>query len=205
MPVSLPAKSAPQIPVLGPVVWGLAVWLASGFALASAGFAQSARDFGGYPGYTGPRYQGHTTEALYVRAEDGTRLAIDVHLPKGLPGNAKIPTVIKTTRYWRAISLRWPASLFDRDDFVEFFTGHGYAVVKLDVRGTGASFGSWPISYTPQEMRDAGHDAGTFARIPAEGDPVITVERNLVHASYLELPVVARRGNGTNREGERVP
>jgi putative CocE/NonD family hydrolase len=155
---SLPLNSAPQVRVLGLVAWGLAVWLASGFAFAPAGFAQSARDFGGYPGYAGPRYQGYTTEALYVRAEDGTRLAIDVHLPKGLPADTKIPAVVKTTRYWRAISLRWPASLFDRDEFVEFFTSHGYAVVKLDVRGTGASFGSWPISYTPQETRDAGHD-----------------------------------------------
>jgi putative CocE/NonD family hydrolase len=36
----------------------------------------------------------------------------------------------------------------------------------------------------------AGHDNGLFARIPADGDPVITVERNGVHASMLELPVV---------------
>jgi hypothetical protein len=44
----------------------------------------------------------------------------------------------------------------------------------------------------------AGHDADTFARIPAEGDPVIAVERNLIHASYLELPVVGWRAKGTD-------
>jgi putative CocE/NonD family hydrolase len=36
----------------------------------------------------------------------------------------------------------------------------------------------------------AGHDAGLFARVPAAGDPVITVERNAVHASRIELPIV---------------
>ncbi len=36
----------------------------------------------------------------------------------------------------------------------------------------------------------AGADDGLFARIPATGDPVITVERNAVYASKIELPVV---------------
>jgi hypothetical protein len=140
------------------VAWALALSLAAGFGLAHATLAQSARDFGGYPGYQEPRDRGYATEALYVNAEDGTRLAIDVHLPADLSRDERIPTVMKTTRYWRAVSLRWPASLFDRDEFVEFFTRNGYAVVVLDVRGTGASFGSWPISYTPQEVQDAGRD-----------------------------------------------
>jgi putative CocE/NonD family hydrolase len=36
----------------------------------------------------------------------------------------------------------------------------------------------------------AGHDKDTFARIPAEGTPVLSVQRNSVHASYVELPIV---------------
>jgi putative CocE/NonD family hydrolase len=136
--------------------WGLALI----FALSAGARADtpSARDFAGYPGYAGALYEGYTTKALYVTAEDGTKLAIDVHLPKGLETGAKVPTIMKVTRYWRAMSLRWPASWFDRDGFVEFFTSHGYAVVKMDVRGTGASFGSWPISYSQQEVQDAGRD-----------------------------------------------
>jgi hypothetical protein len=35
----------------------------------------------------------------------------------------------------------------------------------------------------------AGHDNGTFVRIPAEGTPVLTVERNALHASCIDLPV----------------
>jgi putative CocE/NonD family hydrolase len=38
----------------------------------------------------------------------------------------------------------------------------------------------------------AGHDMGTFVRIPAEGTPVLTVARNSVHASCVDLPVVPR-------------
>jgi hypothetical protein len=38
----------------------------------------------------------------------------------------------------------------------------------------------------------AGHDRGTFVRIPAEGTPRITVARNQVHASFVELPVAPR-------------
>jgi putative CocE/NonD family hydrolase len=36
----------------------------------------------------------------------------------------------------------------------------------------------------------AGHDKDTFARIPEEGAPVITVVRNGRHASFIDLPVM---------------
>ena len=55
-------------------MWGLASWLV--LVLAPAAFAQSARDFGGYPGYAGPLSAGYTTQSLYVSAQDGTKLAI---------------------------------------------------------------------------------------------------------------------------------
>ena len=54
-------------------------------------------------------------------SRDGTRLAVDVHLPRGLPADTRVPTVVQSTRYWRAVSLRWPANRFNRDPFVEFF------------------------------------------------------------------------------------
>jgi putative CocE/NonD family hydrolase len=38
----------------------------------------------------------------------------------------------------------------------------------------------------------AGHDADLFERYPATGDPVVTVERNSVYPSGIELPVVRR-------------
>jgi predicted acyl esterase len=36
----------------------------------------------------------------------------------------------------------------------------------------------------------AGHDSSAFRRIPAEGTPVLRVQRNSAHPSYIELPVV---------------
>ncbi len=36
----------------------------------------------------------------------------------------------------------------------------------------------------------AGHDKGTFPRVPATGTPTITIARNRVHASMIELPVI---------------
>jgi hypothetical protein len=36
----------------------------------------------------------------------------------------------------------------------------------------------------------AGHDASTFARVPAEGTPTITVHRDQVRASHVDLPIV---------------
>jgi len=37
----------------------------------------------------------------------------------------------------------------------------------------------------------AGHDKDTFARVPAEGIPVIDVQRNSLYASHIDLPVVS--------------
>jgi hypothetical protein len=38
----------------------------------------------------------------------------------------------------------------------------------------------------------AGHDASVFARYPAEGTPVLTVQRNNVYPFHLELPMMVR-------------
>lgn len=39
----------------------------------------------------------------------------------------------------------------------------------------------------------AGHDHFNFARIPPSGDPEIEIARNLLHPSYIDLPVIERR------------
>jgi putative CocE/NonD family hydrolase len=41
----------------------------------------------------------------------------------------------------------------------------------------------------------AGHDAALFARIPDMGDAVINVERNAIHSSMIELPIVRSARN----------
>jgi putative CocE/NonD family hydrolase len=103
-----------------------------------------------YPGYSEPRYKDVSTTSTYVAAADGTRIAVEVLLPAGLPAGAKIPTLLNFTRYWRARETGQPDSL------QKFFVGHGYALVVVDVRGTGASFGVWTMPWSKDEVKDYG-------------------------------------------------
>lgn len=96
------------------------------------------------------------TTSEYVRTRDGTRLAVDVHLPKTRAAGERLPALLELTRYWRAsenatTGVRNPSlNSLDR-----FFLRNGYAVLKVDARGSGASFGTRPVEYGPQETRDA--------------------------------------------------
>lgn len=103
-----------------------------------------------YKGYSEPRYKDIAITSLYVPMRDGTRIAIDVLLPKDLPNAAKIPALISFTRYWRAQENQPPA------EFQKFFVRHGYALIMVDVRGTGASFGTWTMPWSKDEVKDYG-------------------------------------------------
>ncbi len=110
--------------------------------------------FGTYEG-AAPKYSGMSTQSLYITMRDGVRIAADVMLPKNLPEDAKIPAVLKMTCYWRAVDYRPPLSWFQRPgEFERVFTGHGYALVVVDVRGTGASFGTRPYPLSREEVLD---------------------------------------------------
>jgi putative CocE/NonD family hydrolase len=114
-----------------------------------------AAEFGTYPGYIGPQYTGVVTQSLYIPMRDGVKIAIDLMLPENLPDDTTIPAIIKSTRYWRAIELRPPMSWFEGpSEFEQFWTSHGYALVYVDARGSGASFGTRPHPYSPDEVRD---------------------------------------------------
>lgn len=107
-----------------------------------AGGAAAAAEWYAYPGYAGPAYSDFTVTSQYLTMRDGTDIAVDVVLPKGLAPGAKIPALFHLTRFWRAPEVRWPASLlYKPDDEHLFYVYHGYAMVLVDVRGTGASFG----------------------------------------------------------------
>lgn len=109
------------------------------------------------------QYQGMITQSLYLPMRDGVKIAVDVTLPQGLPPGTRIPALLTLTRYWRAMELRAPFRWFLKaenlnphfKDFKPFFTGRGYALVSVDVRGTGASFGVWPYPWAKDSIRDA--------------------------------------------------
>ena len=98
------------------------------------------------------------TTSEYVTTRDGTRLAVDVHLPSTRAAGERLPALLELTRYWRAsedatTGARRPSlNSLDR-----FFLRNGYAVLKVDARGSGASFGTRSAEYGPQEVRD-GYD-----------------------------------------------
>jgi len=106
-----------------------------------------------------PAYKGARLTSVYVAAHDGTRLAVDVHLPGTEPEDRAYPTVVLFTPYYRRFALRpghkpgieaGPNVAIFRDGFVP----QGYAVVAVDVRGCGASFGARDGFRSPRERDD---------------------------------------------------
>lgn len=100
------------------------------------------------PSYDRPmEYKGHSKKSYYVMMDDSVHLAVNVYLPKGLKQNEKIPAVMFQTRYWRGIGLKWPfTNMLDMVPHTANFPvlelpKYGYALVTIDVRGSGASEG----------------------------------------------------------------
>ncbi len=107
-----------------------------------------------------PRYDvGFDRFSTYVAARDDTRLAVDVHLPKGQRRQDRLPTIINFTPYFRRFKLKdgHPPALDPSPNtgkYRDYFVPHGYAVVVVDVRGTGASFGTRNAFRSPVERDD---------------------------------------------------
>jgi len=147
-------------------------------------------DFGRYEGYSKPQYEGLNIKSLYITMRDGMKIAVDVVLPKNLPSDAKIPTLILQTRYWRANEFRIPFRWFQKPDkFLLFFTSYGYAIVLVDVRGTGASFGTWPYPWSRNEIMDGGEIVSWIVSQPWSNRKVASIGVSYVGAT-AELLVV---------------
>ncbi|WP_299323443.1 CocE/NonD family hydrolase [Parasphingopyxis sp.] len=133
----------------------VAVFFALSFSLSAPSLGQHAAEsnFGHYVATyeTVSEYEGYST---FIRARDGTRLAIDVQIPEMSHQEESVsyPTVLHTSVYGRARngdgSRRPPLSgsiaalrEIGFDPVRTALLEHGYVVVTLDVRGTGASFG----------------------------------------------------------------
>jgi putative CocE/NonD family hydrolase len=119
----------------------------------------------GSPGAPAVRYDGWSTRSLHIPMRDGVELAADIILPKGLAPESRIPALVCQTRYWRSPELRAPFKWFVEPssldayvkDLVPFFIGQGYALIRVDVRGTGASYGEWPHPWPDDSTHDV-HD-----------------------------------------------
>ncbi len=113
-----------------------------------------------------PEYDGERIVSQYVAVRDGTRLAVDVHLPGTEETGESFPAILVLTPYYRRFALRdgdsanldpCPTVAFYRDMFVS----RGYALVAVDVRGSGASFGCRDGFRSPAERLDH-HDVADW-------------------------------------------
>ncbi len=109
----------------------------------------------------------------YLTMRDGTKLAVDLTLPSTYRTGQKLPTILRQTRYFRSVEL--PRSLdfaAARDAFDisaptrEHFLAAGYAWVDVDVRGSGVSFGTWPLPWSPAEVGDGVEIADFIVKQP---------------------------------------
>lgn len=88
----------------------------------------------------------------YVTAADGTRIAIDLWLPSDRPDGHRIGTVVRATRYHRDRDRSGQRCLAE----ARLWAGWGYALVLVDARGSGASFGFRSAELSDAELRDYG-------------------------------------------------
>jgi putative CocE/NonD family hydrolase len=105
-----------------------------------------------------PQYKGVTTQSVYVPMRDGVKIAVDVNLPQDLPPDARAPAILIMARYWRSFQLRMEqagkAPTGPRPAIADFLASYGYAVVTVDVRGSGASLGTWQYLFSRTDIDD---------------------------------------------------
>jgi len=107
-----------------------------------------------------PRIAAMTRRSEHVPMRDGTALAVTVHLPDA-QRDRPLPTILRQTRYYRGVTMR---RVFDRPRFEylfdhasatrQYFVAQGYAWVDVCARGSGASYGSRPCPWSPDETAD---------------------------------------------------
>lgn len=122
---------------------------------------EKVSEFGQYEGYSEVRKDKIDYYSYYIPTDDGEFLATDVILPKKKEKEEEFPTVLFLTRYLRSLEGKWfikplknPVFGQVSEDEIKFWVENGYAVVLVDVRGTGASTGVRPMEFSPREIAD---------------------------------------------------
>ncbi len=87
----------------------------------------------------------YSRHAIAITMPDQTQLAADVIVPSG---GTRYPAILVMTPYGRGTRLRQGA--------IDAFTASGFALVFVDMRGTGASQGHVDLIFSPQERADIG-------------------------------------------------
>lgn len=113
-------------------------------------------------------------DSLFVNGSQNVPIAVDVYLPcdydtdevnsngeSGKKTTKGYPLYFHITRYGRRLSVRWPFSIFMGSSintrskvYMNTFVPHGYALVTMDVSGSGASGGSRSGDLLESEVDD---------------------------------------------------
>lgn len=84
----------------------------------------------------------------WIPMPDGTRLAARIWLPEDAD-EAPVPGILELIPYRKN-----DGTVLRDSKMAPWFAGHGYAVVRVDIRGTGNSEGRFVDEYTQQELDD---------------------------------------------------
>jgi putative CocE/NonD family hydrolase len=115
-------------------------------------------------------------QSLYIPMRDGTRVAIDVYLPRNLGPDEQIPAALHQTRYHRNFNWVFPYNLVvpPWTSGADRLTAARIAWVKVDARGSGASEGSRPSSFSNAEIADGSDIADWIIAQPWSDGSIIT-------------------------------
>ena len=104
---------------------------------------------GKYEGYSQPLYDERSSTSQYITMRDGTKLAALILRPAqdGKAVSTPLPVIWTHERYHREGIFSWP--------WLRTLLKYGYIIVSVDVRGSGASFGTYRGTFSPEETRDA--------------------------------------------------
>jgi uncharacterized protein len=118
-------------------------------------------ELGQYQGYSAPVYFNWTRTSEYITVRDGTKLAIDLVRPvepNGAVVQTPLPVIWTHERYHRGY---WGGNRMivqlDYFPWLQQVLRHGYVIAAVDVRGSGASYGTRTGPFAPEEAQDA-HD-----------------------------------------------
>ena len=126
-------------------------------------------EFGAYEGYSQAQFSEWVNTSRYVEMRDGVKLAVDVTLPavEGRPAQGRFPVVWTHSRYHRnpgalarvmapeGAEVPEINSQVDANPGLQRLVKHGYVVAAVQVRGGGASYGTYEGLFSDAETSDA--------------------------------------------------
>ncbi|MFO8019445.1 MAG: CocE/NonD family hydrolase [Promethearchaeia archaeon] len=120
----------------------------------------------------------YTISSHYIPMRDNVEIALDVLLPKNLAEKERVPAILIQTRYWRSIDLkmpfRWLIKYSTNPLICKHMVKYKYAIITVDVRGTGASYGNREYPVGPKEINDGAEIIDWITSQPWSNGEVVT-------------------------------